>query len=63
MQHTHDKLLHFLARASWDDHAVRRVAARYALAAMSARGEAVMRISRDREHQDRPIVNTRIAGT
>src|SRR5512133_2728677 len=41
IQHTHDKLLHFLARASWDDHAVRRVAARYALAAMSARGEAV----------------------
>jgi len=22
MQHTHDKLLHFLARANWDDHAV-----------------------------------------
>jgi SRSO17 transposase len=40
-QHAHDKLLHFLARASWDDHAVRRVAARYALAAMSARGEEV----------------------
>ena len=38
-QHTPDKLLHFLARASRDDHAVRRVAARYALAALSARGE------------------------
>ena len=36
-QHTHDKLLHFLTRASWDDHVVRRVAARYALAALSAR--------------------------
>src|SRR6185369_6342320 len=34
---THDKLLHFLGRASWDDRAVRRTAARYAIAAMSAR--------------------------
>lgn len=34
---THDKVLHFLGRAAWDDRAVRRVAARYALAAMSAR--------------------------
>jgi len=41
MQHPHDKLLHFLGRASCDDDAVRRVAARYPLAAMSARGEAV----------------------
>ena len=37
VQHVHDKLLHFLAKATWDDHAVRRVAARYAIAAMSAR--------------------------
>ena len=34
---THSKLLHFLGRASWDDHAVRRTATRYAIAAMSAR--------------------------
>src|SRR5262245_33660465 len=34
---THDKLLHFLGRASWDDQAVRQVAARYVIAAMSAR--------------------------
>lgn len=36
---THDKLLHFLGRASWDDRAVRQVAARYVIAAMSAREE------------------------
>jgi SRSO17 transposase len=36
-RHAHDKVLHFLGRASWDDRAVRRVATRYALAAMSAR--------------------------
>ena len=34
---THDKLLHFLGRASWDDHAVRQVAARYLVGAMGAR--------------------------
>src|SRR4051812_616188 len=34
VRRTHDKLLHFLARAAWDDHAVRRVATRYAIAAM-----------------------------
>jgi SRSO17 transposase len=34
---THDKVLHFLGRAAWDDRAVRRVAVRYALAAMSVR--------------------------
>jgi SRSO17 transposase len=33
----HDKVLHFLGQAAWDDRAVRRVAARYALAAMSER--------------------------
>ena len=37
VQHLHDKLLHFLSKATWDDHAVRRVAARYAIAAMRAR--------------------------
>lgn len=37
MEHTHSKLLHFLSRASWDDHGVRRVAARYAIEALSAR--------------------------
>jgi SRSO17 transposase len=36
-RHAHDKLLHFLGRAAWDDRAVRRVATRYALEAMSAR--------------------------
>jgi SRSO17 transposase len=34
---THHKLLHFVGQAAWDDRAVRRVAARYAVAAMSAR--------------------------
>jgi SRSO17 transposase len=34
---THHKMLHFVGQSTWDDHAVRRVAARYALAAMSAR--------------------------
>jgi SRSO17 transposase len=33
-RNTHDKLLHFLARSSWDDRAVRRTATRYALSAM-----------------------------
>jgi SRSO17 transposase len=33
----HQKLLHFSANARWDDRAVRRVAARHAIAAMSAR--------------------------
>jgi len=32
----HLRLLHLLSRASWDDHAVRRVAARHALDAMGA---------------------------
>ena len=41
MEHTHGKLLHFLSRAAWDDHAVRRVAAGYAIEALRARGEAV----------------------
>ncbi len=31
---THDKLLHFLGRSSWDDRAVRRTATRYAITAM-----------------------------
>ena len=33
----HDKMLHFVGQAAWDDHAVRRKAARYALGAMRAR--------------------------
>jgi len=33
----HDKLLHFLARAVWDDHAVRHEAARYAIDAVQKR--------------------------
>ena len=36
-QRAHDKLLHFLSSSAWDDQAVRRVAARYAIAAMGAR--------------------------
>lgn len=39
-QQTHDKLLHFLARSSWSDRAVRREAALYAVEALTAR-EAV----------------------
>jgi SRSO17 transposase len=35
-QHTHDKLLHFLARSTWDDRAVRLAAARYAIGALEA---------------------------
>jgi SRSO17 transposase len=34
---THEKLLHFLGRSEWDDRAVRHVAARHAIDAMSAR--------------------------
>jgi hypothetical protein len=34
---THEKLLHFLGRSEWDDRAVRHVAARHAIEAMSAR--------------------------
>lgn len=34
---THDKLLHFLARSSWSDRAVRREAALYAVEALAAR--------------------------
>jgi SRSO17 transposase len=34
---THHKMLHFVGQAAWDDRAVRRVAARYAIAAMSSR--------------------------
>jgi SRSO17 transposase len=34
-QHAHDKLLHFVGQSRWDDHAVRRIAARYAIEAMS----------------------------
>ena len=34
---THHKLVHFVGQSTWDDQAVRRVAARYAIAAMSAR--------------------------
>lgn len=37
---THAKLLYFLGRATWDDHAVRGVATRFGVAAMQAR-EAV----------------------
>ena len=33
----HHKLCHFVGQSAWDDHAVRRIAARYAIAAMSAR--------------------------
>jgi SRSO17 transposase len=33
----HQSLLHFVGQADWDDHAVRRVAAGYAMEAMSAR--------------------------
>lgn len=33
---THQRLLHFLARSAWDDHAVRLLAARYALKFMTA---------------------------
>ena len=33
----HDKLLHFLARSEWDDRAVRREAARYAIEAVEKR--------------------------
>lgn len=33
----HNKLLHFLARAVWDDHAVRREAVRYAIEAVQKR--------------------------
>jgi SRSO17 transposase len=33
----HDKLLHFLARSVWDDHAVRREAVRYAIDAVEKR--------------------------
>ena len=34
---THHKLIHVVGQSTWDDHAVRRVAARYAIAALSAR--------------------------
>jgi SRSO17 transposase len=34
---THHKMLHFVGQAAWDDRAVRRVAARYAIAAMNSR--------------------------
>ena len=34
-QHAHDKLLHFVGQSKWDDHAVRRIAARHAIEAMS----------------------------
>lgn len=34
---THHKMLHVVGQAVWDDRAVRRVAARYAIAAMSSR--------------------------
>jgi SRSO17 transposase len=34
---THNKLLHFVGQASWDDHAVRLVAARHAIAALGER--------------------------
>lgn len=33
----HHKMLHFVGQAAWDDRAVRRVAARYAIAAMNSR--------------------------
>lgn len=36
-QHAHDKVLHFLARSEWDDHAVRLEAGRYAIEAVSQR--------------------------
>ena len=35
----HDKLLHFLARAQWDDRAVRQTAAQYAVGALGEREE------------------------
>lgn len=35
----HDKLLHFLARAEWDDRAVRQTAAKYAVGALGEREE------------------------
>ena len=35
----HDKLLHFLARAQWDDRAVRQTAAQYAVGALGERQE------------------------
>lgn len=34
---THHKLCHFVGQSTWDDHAVRLTAARYAMAALSAR--------------------------
>jgi SRSO17 transposase len=34
---THERLLHFLARSTWDDEAVRLIAARHAIAAMESR--------------------------
>src|SRR4051794_17383186 len=34
----HERLLHFLARSSWEDRPVRLVAARHAIAAMQERG-------------------------
>src|SRR6185503_1464998 len=34
-QRTHDKLLHFVGQSTWDDHAVRSIAARHAIEAMS----------------------------
>ena len=38
----HERLLHFLGEAKWDDHAVRRIAARHAMSAMAAQaGEPV----------------------
>ena len=41
MQHTHDKLLHFLARSRWDDRAVRLEAARYGIRALEEREPVV----------------------
>lgn len=43
----HDKVLHFLGQAAWDDRAVRRVAARCALGAMSKREPVTTRIIDD----------------
>lgn len=36
-KNAHDKLLHFLSRSEWDDHAVRLESARYAIEALSKR--------------------------
>ena len=37
----HQQLHHFIGVAEWDDHAVRRVAARHAIDAIEARGESI----------------------